>query len=64
MKSDEWKFEKYIPDLDDIDVAMNEYRRFSEKPRIKMNESERNAFIFNAGFYRGMSWALAKMKKE
>lgn len=64
MKASKWEFRRYLPDEEDVEVLLREGKKVVSKSRIKMNPSERNMFMFNAGFYRGMAWALAKMQKE
>jgi len=62
MKAKDWKFDKYLPDDEDIDAGCNALEAYFNLPPIKgRNSAEAECDAFHAGFTRGIAWALAKM---
>lgn len=64
MRGSDWKYIKYLPDSEDLDAVTQARERFFSLPRLQMNQAEREIHHFDSGFYRGMSWALAKKGDE
>jgi hypothetical protein len=56
MKEIDWKFKKYIPDAQDIDVAFDTCNNYMSLPDV----GQGNVDFFHAGFIRGLAWAKAK----
>lgn len=64
IKGKDWHFIKYVADYDDLEAIANAHNDFKNKSDgtyfYRMNDAERNLHCFNAGFYRGISWTIAK----
>lgn len=67
MKGKDWKFKGFIPDMNDLDAklsAWNQFRELEKRNPLKMNDAEREIFLFCCGFNRGAAWMKDKMKGE
>jgi hypothetical protein len=58
-----WKFTKYLPDTEDIDIKVQECGRYIELVH-KSSAGESDVDIFNAGFTRGLAWGIEKMTRH
>jgi hypothetical protein len=61
VKANEWKFDRYIPDKEDVealDKSLTELFQVHEQRHVVMNPSEERVYFFNAGFYRGIKWVM------
>ena len=56
MKGKDWKFDGWVPDLDDVDAQLKALDGYFEKPLPIMNQAEATIHAFNSGFYRGCGW--------
>lgn len=67
MKAKDWEFDKdkNIPSLEDL-LAIQKVRIkwFEFCDKLNMNPIEESTCTFDAGFWRGVSWALAKNNIE
>lgn len=61
VKAKDWEFDKYIPSLEDL-IAIQKVQRkwFAFCDELNMNSIEESTASFDAGFWRGVAWALAK----
>lgn len=65
MKAKDWKFEKYIPDTEDIDAGLDASEIYFALPKISgRNRAEESGDAFHAGFNRGIAWQVAKLKES
>lgn len=63
MKAEDWKFDRYIPDAEDIEAVCKATEAYFSLPEIKgLNEAEREGDAFHSGFMRGIAWCIAKRK--
>ncbi len=64
MKAKDWEFEKFIPDLEDVDAEDKAHFNYFIESNLsylnKMNESEERMHIFRLAFVRGCAWMKAK----
>ena len=63
MKGEDWNFEKFIPDKDDIEARQNALTKFIEK-MLKDCLDFSDVDIFCIGFSSGAAWMREKMKEE
>ena len=65
MNANDWKFDRYVPDLDDIKAELNSseiYINWVKKNNPGLQDCGEVAWAFSAGFIRGIKWALDKPK--
>lgn len=60
MKAKDWKFDRYIPDAEDVDAQCSAAEAYFKS--IGLNTDEVSSFF--AGFNRGIAWAIAKQKSK
>jgi hypothetical protein len=67
MKAKDWKFDKYLPDAEDVEAqykALDAFFSLLHPVISKQSQAERELSIFCAGFNRGIAWNIAKTRKE
>jgi len=62
-ETDSWKFSKYLPEPEDIDIKCQECERYLEVIR-RSSAGETDVDIFNAGFTRGLAWGIYKTTRH
>lgn len=65
MRAENWEFKIYLPDDEDIEaklIAAGAYFSLSGIPG--RNDAEEVGDAFDAGFNRGIAWAIAKQSKD
>jgi hypothetical protein len=61
VKAEDWDFDKYIPNLEDLKAIQKERERwFRFCDKLQMNPIEESTSSFDAGFWRGLTWCMAK----
>lgn len=63
MKAKDWEFDrdKYIPSLEDLAAIQKVRQRwFDFCDKLNMNPIEESTSSFDAGFWRGVAWVMAK----
>ena len=67
MKAKDWKFDKYLPDAEDVEArhkALEAYFSLLHPVISSRNQAEKESDAFCAGFNRGIAWNIAKTRKE
>lgn len=61
MKAKDWRFLSILPDEEDHEAAQKVRESVVRAAAgIRMNDGERDVFIADSAFFRGMAWARAK----
>ena len=61
MKAEDWDFDKYLPNLEDLKAIEKERKKwFTFCDKLQMNPIEESTSSFDAGFWRGIAWCMAK----
>ena len=60
MKAKDWKFDRQIPDAEDIEAKIKACEAYLElADRCNLGDLHKSDY-FNAGFMRGLNWAINK----
>lgn len=62
-ETENWKFTKYLPEPEDIDIKCQECQRYLELIRTA-DCGESDVDIFHAGFTRGLAWGIHKTTRH
>lgn len=61
MKAKNWKFSRYVPDIEDVDAQCNAREAYFSLPPVRgRNDAEELMDAFDSGFIRGIAWLIAK----
>jgi hypothetical protein len=60
---DQWRFKKYLPEPEDLDIKFREWERYRELV-AKNPAGENDVDIFSAGFTRGLAWGIHKSTRH
>ena len=65
MKASDWKFEKFIPDLEDMEAEAKAGVQFLDKMKnCEFRVPAPEVHAFTCGFFRGCAWMKAKMNES
>jgi hypothetical protein len=60
MKAADWKFDRWLPDMEDNEARSRAAKAFFARPLDYVRGAEVEVHCFHAGFARGAAWGAAK----